>query len=101
MADDDKNTQEKKVPIKDRVKAKLDKERTITWSWGKIIKTVAIAAAVPIAFVTGKALADRRNEALLEGETSEPQLPMDENYERYEGENVVEVPEEEVQTEEF
>lgn len=97
----EKNTQEKKVPIKERVKAKLDKERTITWSWGKIIKTVAIAAAVPIAFVTGKALSDRRNEALLEGETSEPQLPMDENYERYDGDNVVELPAEEVQVEEF
>lgn len=100
MADNDKNTKEK-VSIKERIRQELNKERTATWSWGKVIKTVAIAAAVPVAFITGKALSDRRNEALLDGETSEPQLPMDENYERYDGDNVVEVPEEEVQLEEF
>jgi hypothetical protein len=85
-----------KVPFKERVKARLDQpifKEPLTPR--KVIKTVAIVAAVPIAFFGGKALADRRNQSMLETTSDEPkELPCDENYVPYESEALVDVVEE-------
>lgn len=73
---------EGKVKLKDKIKASVEREHTVTWSWGKVIRTVALVAAIPVAFVAGKSIQKNRDDELLDlamgGNDDQPQLPVSE-----------------------
>ena len=66
----------KKEKLKDKLNSKLEKEHVIKFSWKGVAKIAAIIAAIPAAFVLGKSMSDKCNEALLEGDYgATPELP--------------------------
>lgn len=73
---------EGKVKLKDKIRGSIERERTITWSWGKVIRTAAMVAAIPIAFFAGKGIQKNRDDELLDlamgGNDDQPQLPASE-----------------------
>ena len=88
-----------KVSLKDKMKNAVEKERIITWSWGKVIRTVALVAAIPVAFVAGKSMQKAKDDELMDlalGDNTPEPLALPQVEQEY-----VEVPAEEVAEPEY
>lgn len=88
-----------KVSLKDKIKNSVEKEHTVTWSWGKVIRTAALVAAIPIAFFAGKGIQKSKDDELMDlalGDSTPEPLALPQVEQEY-----VEVPAEEVAEPEY